>query len=71
MTTGALAQDGQRTATLADTAPSPTTLRGQRGKIFHNWAGTFQCKPELYFLPRSVSEIQEVSYFNLKALLSN
>ncbi|EDV28833.1 uncharacterized protein TRIADDRAFT_18858, partial [Trichoplax adhaerens] len=31
-----------------------------RGKIFSNWAKTYQCQPELYFIPESIDQLRDV-----------
>nr|XP_006813751.1 PREDICTED: ubiquitin-conjugating enzyme E2 H-like [Saccoglossus kowalevskii] len=36
-------------------------ITGIRGKLFQNWARTFSCIPELYFLPTNIGEIRRVS----------
>jgi FAD/FMN-containing dehydrogenase len=33
---------------------------GVQGKLIQNWSQTFSCKPELYFEPKSVKEIQDI-----------
>lgn len=35
---------------------------GQRGYLFTNWAKTFSCTPELFFVPESIEDIRQVSW---------
>lgn len=42
---------------------------GVPGVKFENWAQTFTCKPDLYFKPRNVEEIQKVSTMRRVALV--
>lgn len=41
-----------------------TIQDGQRGIQFSNWAQTFTCKPELFFMPESVEEIKAVRHLS-------
>lgn len=43
---------------------------GEAGLVFQNWAQTFTCKPELFFRPRDVAEVQYVRYHRLLSLSS-
>lgn len=33
---------------------------GQRGYLFTNWAKTFSCTPELFFVPESIEDIRQI-----------
>lgn len=35
---------------------------GQRGYLFTNWAKTFSCTPDLFFVPESIEDIRQVSW---------
>lgn len=32
------------------------------GYQFKNWSGTYQCEPELFFIPETIDEIREILY---------